>query len=109
MQARWRWPSLPLVLLATAAAAQARELAQREAAFYARIGVDGFVCWFGKIPPYDVDAFYALAPADLERFGIGDVPVRGAVDAAEARADVRMLQVDFARLQRDRPVVDLAP
>jgi hypothetical protein len=89
------------------AMAQARELARREADFYARIGVDGFVCWFGKIPPYDVDDFYALSPADMERFGIRDVTVRSAAKDAGPRPDVQMLQVDPATLQQDRPVVQL--
>ncbi|MGZ5846525.1 MAG: hypothetical protein ACXWJJ_03540, partial [Ramlibacter sp.] len=42
----------------------ARRLARREAALYASLGVDGFVCWFAKLPPYAVDEFYTLAPAD---------------------------------------------
>ena len=42
--------------------AQARELAAREAAFFRSIGVDGFVCWFAKLPPYGVDGFYTLSP-----------------------------------------------
>lgn len=56
--------------------AQARRLAQREAAFYARLGVDGFVCWFAKLPPYGIDEFFSLSPEDMAKFGIRDVDVR---------------------------------
>ena len=54
---------------------EARRLAAREQAFFQRIGVDGFVCWFGKIAPHDVDEFYALTTKDMARFGIRDVTV----------------------------------
>ena len=85
--------------------AQARALARREDAFYRRIGVDGFVCWFGKIPPYAVPDFYALSPRDMARFGIGEVSVRH--PDAPLPADVRMLAVDPAVAVQERPVVRL--
>ena len=69
------------------------------------VEVDGFVCWFGKIAPYAEPEFYDLSPADMARFGIRDVAVR---DPAQApSAEVRMLAVDSAVLERDRPVVRL--
>ena len=64
-QGRWTEPQMQ----------EARRLAAREQAFFQRIGVDGFVCWFGKIAPHDVDEFYALTTKDMARFGIRDVTV----------------------------------
>jgi len=73
--------------------ADAERLARREQAFYAGLGVDGFVCWFGKIPPHDVPDFYALRPADLERFGIREVEVAATVPPPLPRPDVQMLDL----------------
>ena len=80
--------------------AQARELAQREADFYRRIGVDGFVAWFGKLPPYAVDEFYTLSPADMARFGLGDVTVG---PQPPADGGPRLLTVDWSALEALRP------
>jgi hypothetical protein len=87
--------------------AQARALARREEAFYRRIGVDGFVCWFGKIPPYDVDEFYTLSPEDMARFGIRDVTVRADAPTGP-EADVRTIAVDAGTLEAIRPAVPLS-
>ena len=83
--------------------AQARALARREDAFFRRIGVDGFVCWFGKIVPYDVDAFYTLSVADMAGFGIRDVSVR---DVA-VPAGIERIVVDWSTLEAVRPAVQL--
>ncbi|MCG2594369.1 hypothetical protein LZ009_16445 [Ramlibacter sp. XY19] len=85
--------------------AQARLLARREADFYRAIGVDGYVAWFGKLPPHAVDEFYYLAPEDLVRFGIGDVTVRAG--AASGDPALRLLAVDWPVLQAQRPAVRL--
>jgi hypothetical protein len=50
--------------------------AQREAEFFAMIGVDPFICWFGKIEPFNVRNFYFLSVEDMARFGIHDVSTR---------------------------------
>jgi len=82
--------------------AQARALARREQAFFRSLGVDGFACWFGKIPPYDVDEFYTLSPADMARFGIRDVSVRADAPTPPP-ADVREIAVDWDSLEAIRP------
>lgn len=82
--------------------ASARALAAREAAFYRRIGVDGYVCWFAKIPPYDVEDFYYLSPSDMARFGIGDVVLTGASEQGDTD-DERPVDVDWTRLEAERP------
>jgi len=87
--------------------ADARRLARREAAFFRRIGVDGFVCWFAKIPPYDEAQFYTLSMEDMARFGIHEVSVNyGPVRAAPA-GDVRPVAVDWTALEAARPVLRL--
>ena len=64
-QASWTEPEIE----------SARRLERREQAFFRRVGVDGFVCWFGKIAPHHVDEFYSLTAPDMARFGISDVTV----------------------------------
>jgi hypothetical protein len=86
--------------------ASARVLARREEAFYAQIGVDGFVCWFGKLPPYDVGEFYALSAADMAGFGVRDVTVRDPLGPPPS-PDVRSIAVDWSTLQQIRPAVHL--
>lgn len=85
----------------------ARRLAQREAAFFQRVGVDGFVCWFAKLPPYDVPDFYSLTPADMAGFGIGAVDVLPATAAQPVREDLRAVRVDWAALEALRPALPL--
>lgn len=85
--------------------AEARDLARREAIFFRRIGVDGYVCWFGKRPPYDMPDFYALRVNDMARFGITGVTV---TDPAKDDADApELLDVDWQRLAVDRPIVPI--
>lgn len=85
----------------------ARQLARREAEFFRRIGVDGFLCWFAKIEPYNVDDFYYLSLEDMERFGIRHVTVREASPGESANGTVRDVRVDWAGLEAARPAVQL--
>lgn len=87
------------------AMASARALARREAQFYRRIGVDGFVAWFGKIPPYGVEDFYYLSLADMERFGIRGVTLRGTARAAPDDPGLQPVTVDWAGLEAIRPAL----
>ena len=84
----------------------ARELALREAGFFRRIGVDGFVCWFAKIEPYNVEDFYYLSREDMERFGIREVVLLDARPAPDT-AQIRKVIVDWPSLEAGRPVVKL--
>lgn len=88
--------------------AQARVLARREADFFRRIGVDGFVCWFGKIAPYHVQDAYYLSAEDMAGFGITDVRVES-VAPQVPDAGVQPLRVDWATLEAARPQVRLTP
>jgi hypothetical protein len=86
--------------------AQARVLAAREDAFFRSIGVDGFVCWFGKIAPYEVEDFYTLSVADMAGFGIRDVRVRDP-GAPPASPDIERIAVDWPMLEAGRPALEL--
>jgi hypothetical protein len=81
---------------------EARRLAQREAGFYARIGVDSFVSWFAKLPPYSVDEFYSLSIEDMEHFGIRNLLVREA-GLPLSGGLVQQVRVDWQRLEAMRP------
>lgn len=85
--------------------ADARALARREAAFFARVGVDGFICWFGKIQPHGEEDFYSLSAEDMGKFGI-----RGITDAhisAQVQLPgIRRIRADDAVLA-SRPLVRL--
>lgn len=48
-------------------------LQKKEEGFYAKIGVNGFIAWIGKIPPYQVEDVYTMSAADMAKFGIKDV------------------------------------
>ncbi len=53
--------------------AEAVRLARLEQDFFARIGVDEYLCWIGKQPPYSVANYYFLSTDDMARFGVQDV------------------------------------
>lgn len=91
------------------AIASARDLARREADFFRRIGVDGFVCWFAKIEPYNVQDFYYLSVDDMERFGIRGVMVREAPPGGSHAVEPRAVRVDWATFDAVRPAVRLDP
>jgi hypothetical protein len=87
----------------------ARWLVRREAQFYPRIGVDGFVAWFAKLAPYGVPNYYTLSAADMARFGIANVEVlQGPSPPADDDTPV-LVAPDFARLERERPAMPLEP
>lgn len=86
--------------------AGARQLAQRETTLFQRLGVDGFVCWFAKLPPYAVPDFYWLPREDMERFGITGVTVQS---QAQEPPSLQLLpvRVDWSKLESSRPRVPL--
>lgn len=81
----------------------ARGLAAREANFYRRIGVDGFVGWFAKLPPVNAEDSFYLSVADMERFGIRNVTLRTATPVRADDAGMRLVAVDWASLEAARP------
>lgn len=52
---------------------QVNHLVKLEQAFFEEIGIDGKICWIGKIPPYNVINYYFLSVSDMHRFGVRNV------------------------------------
>jgi hypothetical protein len=48
-------------------------LVRLERDFFARIGVNEYLCWIGKVPPYNAPNYYFLSRQDMARFGITHV------------------------------------
>ena len=61
----------------TTARAYVREevdrLVRLERDFFVRLGVDEYLCWIGKMPPYNAPNYYFLSRSDMARFGITHV------------------------------------
>jgi hypothetical protein len=59
-------------------AAQAREqvleeverLIRLEFDFFERIGVNDYLCWVGKMPPYNAPNYFFMSSQDMARFGV---------------------------------------
>ena len=49
---------------------QVDKLVRMEDDFFKRIGVDEYVCWVGKMPPYNAPNYYFLSAEDMFKFGI---------------------------------------
>jgi hypothetical protein len=65
--------------------------------FFARIGVDDYLCWIGKMPPYNVPDYYFLSVDDMERFGITRVqapPDYAATDVSGFDHDIVYLRLE---------------
>lgn len=84
--------------------------AARERAFYADMGLNGYIAWFGKMAPYHTWNFYFLSQADMEYFGLTNLHVRGDylttdlsnINRHEKR-NLRLLTVDRAVTNPDDP------
>lgn len=50
-------------------------LVKKEQKFYKLIDVDEYVCWVGKMPPYNAYNFFTLSPQDMQYFGIDSVTI----------------------------------
>ena len=48
-------------------------LVRLERDFFARIGVNEFLCWIGKVSPYNAPNYYFLSTQDMARFGVTHV------------------------------------
>ena len=52
---------------------QVEKLVRMEHDFFKRIGVNEYVCWAGKMPPYNAPNYYFLSAEDMSKFGIARV------------------------------------
>jgi len=48
-------------------------LVRLERDFFARVGVNEYLCWVGKMPPYKAPDYYFLSRQDMARFGVSQV------------------------------------
>jgi hypothetical protein len=48
-------------------------LVRLERDFFAHIGVNEYLCWIGKMPPYNAPDYYFLSRQDMARFGVAHV------------------------------------
>jgi hypothetical protein len=68
---------------------------------------DGFLCWFAKIEPNNVDHYYYLSAADMEQFGVRSVIVGEASAPPSDDEHLRFVRVDWMGLGQARPTVRL--
>ena len=68
------------------------ELVALEQDFFSKIKVDDYLCWIGKMPPYNVPDYYTLSIADMGRFGVGRVDAPSGYPDDEALGQVKGLR-----------------
>ena len=85
--------------------------AELESAYFESIGVNQFICWFGKIQPFSVKHYYFLSVRDMERFGLRNVVVRPNYEASDVSGfnangveKVRYLSVDWNSFKAEPPI-----
>lgn len=52
---------------------EVERLVRLERNFFAHIGVNEYLCWIGKMPPYNAPNYYFLSGQDMARFGVTHV------------------------------------
>jgi hypothetical protein len=75
---------------------QVDKLVALEKRFFALIGVNEFVCWVGKMPPYNIPAYYFMSVQDMAHFGIRSVTAPAdyvATDMSHHDVDIRLLEL----------------
>ena len=51
----------------------ASRLAEKESVFFESLGVNGFICWFGRLAPFSSKNYFLLSKEAMEAFGITNV------------------------------------
>jgi hypothetical protein len=89
---------------------EVQRLVQLESAFFTTIGLDPYICWFGKLDPYSAPNLYFLDIDDMARFGLSAVRARPDYAKTDLAAlgswhsgNVRLLRVDWSSLPRVEP------
>ena len=54
---------------------EVNHLVSLEKDFFSRIGVDEYLCWFGKMPPFNVPDYYFLSREDMVYFGLAHINI----------------------------------
>ena len=79
---------------------QVDRLAGLEEDFFTRIGIDEYLCWIGKMPPYSVPNYYFLSANDMARFGVSGVktpPDYKQTDVSGFDVDIRYIKLEQYR------------
>ena len=79
----------------------AEELVALEKAFFEQIGVNEYLCWFGKLPPYGSPDYYTVSVMDMARFGVKNVYAPPDYPDAAALGQVENLR--YIRLEEMLP------
>ncbi|MGB2682598.1 MAG: hypothetical protein WBE39_14930 [Candidatus Competibacter sp.] len=87
--------------------AEVQRLAKLENEFFASIGLNQFICWFGKISPYNVRNLYFLSTNDMARFGLANVNVRPGYEQTDVSSyndngkisNLQYIKVDWSTLK----------
>ena len=78
---------------------QVHRLVALEDAFFRVINLNGYICWFGKMAPYQVPDFYSLSREDMARFGLKGVHVPvdyEKTDLNNFSVDIRFIRTEAA-------------
>jgi len=82
--------------------AEVDRLTRLEHDFFDRIGVDEYLCWIGKMPPWHAPDYYFLSREDMARFGVAHVqtpPGYENTDVSGFSRDIRYIKLnDIPRL-----------
>lgn len=73
------------------------KLAVKEREFYEELGLNGFISWFGKLPPYETKGIYFLSKEDMEYFGLTGLHVRddySRTDLSATKGSIGLLAID---------------
>ena len=86
-----------------------KRLLKLEQEFFTSIGLDEFICWFGKIDPYNVRNMYFLDASDMSRFGLQNVSVRSGYASTDVDLynpdgveNLRYLKVDWNSFKKSK-------
>lgn len=81
--------------------AQVERIVALEKRFFKIIGVDEYLCWVGKVEPYNIPNYYFLSKKDMQHFGLKNVFVpefypqtNTAGLASDYDIDIRYLDLD---------------
>lgn len=81
--------------------AQVARLVHLEQEFFKRIGVNGYLCWIGKMPPYSAPNYYFLSREDMARFGV--TRVQTPPDYQHTDVSRLPFSITYLRLDDDAP------
>ncbi len=52
---------------------QVSKLVNLEKDFFNMVGVNQYICWVGKMPPYNASNYYSMSASDMSHFGVTHV------------------------------------